>query len=121
MNIPIQAMAIAILITGVYSDRAQAQTETQILQQIEQYNQSERQDNIERVTNVDRLRDVSPTDWSYEALRSLSDRYNCISGFPDGTYRGNQPITRNEFAAGLNSCFEQIERSINNSRQSENN
>jgi len=65
-----------------------------------------------QVTNVNQLRDVSPTDWAYEALRSLVDRYGCISGFPNQTYRGNQPLTRYEFAAGLNSCLNQIERLI---------
>ena len=65
-----------------------------------------------QVTNVNQLRDVSPTDWAYEALRSLVDRYGCISGFPNQTYRGNQPLSRYEFAAGLNSCLNQIERLI---------
>ena len=106
-------IALATILTGTYSNIAQAQTENELLQQIEEYSQDARQNNIEQVTNVNQLKDVSPTDWSYEAIRSLSDRYGCISGFPDGTYRGNQPITRYEFAAGLNSCFEQIERSVN--------
>ena len=65
-----------------------------------------------QVTNVNQLRDVSPTDWAYEALRSLVDRYGCISGFPNQTYRGSQPLSRYEFAAGLNSCLNQIERLI---------
>ena len=106
------AIALTIIATGTYSNTAQAQTQNELLQQIEKYSQSNRQNQIEQVTNVNQLRDVSPTDWSYEAIRSLSDRYGCLSGFPDGTYRGNQPITRYEFAAGLNSCFEQIERSV---------
>ena len=38
-------------------------------------------DEMSQVTNVDQLRDVSPTDWAYEALRSLVDRYGCIAGF----------------------------------------
>ncbi|MCC0176127.1 carbohydrate porin [Waterburya agarophytonicola K14] len=67
---------------------------------------------LEQVTNVNQLRDVAPTDWAYEALRSLVDRYGCISGFPNQTYRGNQPLSRYEFAAGLNSCLNQIERLI---------
>ena len=108
-------IAFATILTGTYNNIAQAQTEKELLQQIEEYSQSNRQNNIEQVTNVNQLKDVSPTDWSYEAIRSLSDRYGCISGFSDGTYRGNQPITRYEFAAGLNSCFEQIERSLNSS------
>ena len=67
---------------------------------------------LEQITNVDSLRDVNPGDWAYEALRSLVDRYGCIAGFPDGTYRGSQPLSRYQFAAGLNSCLEQIERLI---------
>ena len=67
---------------------------------------------LEQITNVNQLRDVAPTDWAYEALRSLVDRYGCISGFPEQTYRGSQTISRYEFAAGLNSCLNQIERLI---------
>ncbi|MDJ0637007.1 MAG: iron uptake porin [Xenococcaceae cyanobacterium MO_188.B29] len=70
------------------------------------------QDDLGQVTNVNQLRDVSPTDWAYEALRSLVDRYGCIVGFPNQTYRGSTPITRYEFAAGLNSCLNQIERLV---------
>lgn len=65
-----------------------------------------------QVTNVSQLRDVAPTDWAYEALRSLVERYGCIAGFPNQTYRGNQTLSRYEFAAGLNSCLNQIERLI---------
>lgn len=65
-----------------------------------------------QITNVNQLRDVAPTDWAYEALRSLVERYGCISGFPNQTYRGNLPLSRYEFAAGLNSCLNQIERLI---------
>ncbi|WP_253274382.1 iron uptake porin [Myxosarcina sp. GI1] len=67
---------------------------------------------LSQVTNVNQLRDVSPTDWAYEALRSLVDRYGCIAGYPNQTYRGSQALTRYEFAAGLNSCLNQIERLI---------
>lgn len=48
------------------------------------------QDDLGQVTNVNQLRDVAPTDWAYEALRCLVDRYGCIAGFPNQTYRGNQ-------------------------------
>ncbi len=67
---------------------------------------------LSQVTNVNQLRDVSPADWAYEALRSLVDRYGCIAGFPNQTYRGNQALSRYEFAAGLNSCLNQIERLV---------
>ncbi len=67
---------------------------------------------LNQVTNVNQLRDVSPGDWAYEALRSLVDRYGCIVGYPNQTYRGSQALSRYEFAAGLNSCLNQIERLI---------
>ncbi len=84
----------------------------QTLEQINNYQQLEQNDSQSQVTNVNQLRDVSPTDWAYEALRSLVDRYGCIVGFPNQTYRGNQALSRYEFAAGLNSCLNQIERLI---------
>ncbi len=67
---------------------------------------------LDQVTNVNQLRDVSPADWAYEALRSLVDRYGCIVGYPDQTYKGNKALSRYEFAAGLNACLNQIERLI---------
>ena len=69
-------------------------------------------DPMTQVTNVSQLRDVSPGDWAFEALRSLVERYGCIAGYPDGTYRGNRATSRYEFAAGLNACLQQIERII---------
>lgn len=67
---------------------------------------------LDNVTNVTQLRDVSPSDWAYEALRSLVERYGCIAGYPDRTFRGNRAMSRYEFAAGLNACLNQIERLI---------
>ena len=65
-----------------------------------------------QVTSVTQLSDVRPTDWAYEALRSLVERYGCIAGYPDRTFRGNRGMTRYEFAAGLNACLQQVERLI---------
>lgn len=65
-----------------------------------------------QIVNVESLRDVAPTDWAYQALANLVNRYGCIAGFPDRTFRGSQALTRYEFAAGLNSCLNQIERLI---------
>lgn len=67
---------------------------------------------VNRVSQLKQLNDVSPDDWAYEALRSLSERYNCISGFEDGTFRGQETLTRYEFAAGLDSCLQKIESLI---------
>lgn len=65
-----------------------------------------------QIPSVDRLSDVQPTDWAYQALRSLVEKYGCVAGYPDGTYRGNRAMTRYEFAAGLNACFEALATSL---------
>ncbi|MCL1463999.1 iron uptake porin [Argonema galeatum] len=65
-----------------------------------------------QVTSVSQLRDVQPTDWAFQALQSLVERYGCIEGYPDRTYRGNRALTRYEFAAGLNSCLNRIQELI---------
>jgi hypothetical protein len=65
-----------------------------------------------QVTSISQLRDVSPRDWAFEALRNLVERYQCIAGYPDGTFQGNRAMTRFEFAAGLNACLRRIEALI---------
>ena len=65
-------------------------------------------DAMEQVTSVSQLSDVKPTDWAFQALQSLVERYGCIAGYPDGTFRGNQTMTGYEFAAGLNACLDRI-------------
>ncbi len=62
-------------------------------------------DLMSQVTSVSQLSDVQPTDWAFQALQSLVERYGCIAGYPDGTFRGNRALTRYEFAAGLNACL----------------
>lgn len=61
-----------------------------------------------QVNSVSQLSDVQPSDWAYEALRSLVERYGCISSYPDGTFRGNRALTRYEFAAGINACLDRV-------------
>lgn len=85
--------------------------EGQVIQQIEQYN-NEAGESMSQVTSVSQLRDVSPGDWAYEALRNLVERYGCIVGYPSQTFLGNRPASRYEFAAGLNACLQQMERLI---------
>ena len=41
--------------------------------------------------------DVSTSDWAYQAISDLSDR-GMIEGYPDGTFKGQQNITRFEVA-----------------------
>lgn len=75
-------IALAVLAVNIGSS-VQAQTKTkEMITQIEQYGREGQTNTVDQVTNVNQLRDVSPTDWAYEALKSLVDRYGCISGFP---------------------------------------
>lgn len=67
---------------------------------------------MDQVTSVSQLSDVQPTDWAFLALQSLVERYGCIAGNPDGTYRGNRALTRYEFAAGLNACLDRVNELI---------
>ncbi len=104
-SLPAMAMGSVVVASA-----ATAQNVNESLSQINSYQSSGR--SLSQVTNVNQLRDVSPADWAYEALRSLVDRYGCIAGYPNQTYRGNQSLSRYEFAAGLNACLSQIERLI---------
>ncbi|OUL27343.1 S-layer protein [Nostoc sp. RF31YmG] len=65
-------------------------------------------DTLEQVNSVSQLSDVQPTDWAFQALQSLVERYGCIAGYPDGTFKGNRALTRYEFAAGLNACLNRV-------------
>jgi hypothetical protein len=65
-----------------------------------------------QVTSVSQFSDVQPTDWAFQALQSLVERYGCIAGYPNGTYRGNRAMTRYEFAAGLNACLDRVNELI---------
>ncbi|WP_242060458.1 iron uptake porin [Aerosakkonema funiforme] len=67
---------------------------------------------LSRVTSVSQLEDVQPTDWAFQALQSLIDRYGVIAGYPDGTFRGNRAMTRYEFAAALNAALGRIKELI---------
>ncbi len=67
---------------------------------------------MDQVTSVSQLTDVKPTDWAFQALQSLVERYGCIVGYPDRTFRGNRALSRYEFAAGLNACMDRINELI---------
>lgn len=63
-----------------------------------------------QINNVADFLDVSPRDWAYGALQDLVNRYDCVQGYPDGTFRGDRALSRYEFAAALNSCMQVMER-----------
>ncbi|MEQ8752490.1 MAG: iron uptake porin [Coleofasciculus sp. G1-WW12-02] len=111
MSVEIDSLQIASDVSpGLSPTNTTADPNRELLEQIQRYSGENNTESLDQVTSVGQLRDVSPGDWAYEALRSLVERYGCIAGYPDGTYRGNRALTRYEFAAGLNSCLQQIER-----------
>ncbi|MDB9373839.1 iron uptake porin [Nodularia sphaerocarpa] len=78
------------------------------LQTVSQYVQLD----AAQLTSVSQLSDVQPTDWAFQALQSLVERYGCISGYPDGSFQGSRAMTRFEFAAALNACLDKVNQAI---------
>jgi len=100
------ALAASLLVAN--SSLAQTpSSDRDLLEQLNRYSGE-----MDQVNSVRELRDVAPGHWAYDALRNLIERYRCISGFPDGTYRGNNGVNRYEFAVSLNQCVQAIERLI---------
>ncbi|NLD96886.1 MAG: S-layer homology domain-containing protein, partial [Synergistaceae bacterium] len=50
--------------------------------------------------NVNPFMDVPMNHWAYDAIGQLAAR-GVLSGYPDGTYKGNQPMTRYEAASAV--------------------
>ncbi|MDB9484565.1 iron uptake porin, partial [Dolichospermum circinale CS-537/05] len=73
---------------------------------------SQESNNLSQVTSVSQFSDVQPTDWAFQSLQSLVERYGCAAGYPSGTFRGNRALSRYEFAAGLNSCLDRVNELI---------
>jgi hypothetical protein len=46
--------------------------------------------------------------------RDVKPQAGCLSGYPDGTYKGDRPVTRYEFAAGMNACLERVNQLLPN-------
>ena len=110
LNLKLNALLVSpailgALVLGASSANAEAQmTSADALNQYSLEGKSAQA----QVTSVSQLSDVKPTDWAFQALQSLVERYGCIAGYPDKTYRGNRAMTRYEFAAGLNACMDRV-------------
>lgn len=104
------AHAAEVSIAETLQQRATATDQpTFPLEQINQYTSIGK--TPDRVTSVSQLSDVQPTDWAFIALESLIQR-GCITGYRDRTFRGNQALTRYEFAASLNTCLSKVNELI---------
>lgn len=68
-----------------------------------------------QVTSVSQLSDIKPTDWAFQALQSLVERYGVIAGYTDATFKGDRSLTRYEFAAGLSAALDRLNELIGTS------
>ncbi len=91
---------------------AEVNNENEQLTNVAQLSDAQDANNMGQVTSVSQFSDVQPTDWAFQALQSLVERYGCIAGYPNSTYRGNRALTRYEFAAGLNACLDRVNELI---------
>ena len=62
----------------------------------------------QQVSTATQFSDLQPTDWAYQALSNLIERYGCVAGYLNGTGKGKQAMTRYEAAALLNACLDRI-------------
>ena len=65
-------------------------------------------DSHQQVTSISQFSDLRPSDWAYQALNNLVERYGCVAGFPNGSFGGGRALTRYEAAALLNACLDRI-------------
>ncbi|MDM9385417.1 iron uptake porin [Chlorogloeopsis sp. ULAP01] len=56
-------------------------------------------DSLAKINTVSELAEIKPTDWTFQSLKSLVERYGVVAG--NSTFGGNQTTTRYEFAAVL--------------------
>ncbi|BAY65383.1 S-layer region-like protein [Calothrix brevissima NIES-22] len=96
----------------IIAQAAPTSDDAKVLEQVNRYSKEGASNNQAQVTSVSQFSDVQPTDWAFQALQSLVERYGCIAGYPNGTYRGNRALTRYEFAAGLNACLDRVNELI---------
>jgi hypothetical protein len=96
------------VVTDVSQQQESGLTTQLLAQSVQSQVAQQREVDLGQVTSVSQLSDVQPTDWAYQALQSLVERYGCIAGYPNGTFRGNRAATRYELAAALNACLDQI-------------
>ena len=97
----LQSLLLAPVVLGLLAPEARATAELN-LDAVSRYASEE------QVTSHAEFNDVKPTDWAYQALSNLIERYGCIAGYPNGSVKGGQPMTRFEAAALLNDCLDRV-------------
>jgi hypothetical protein len=67
---------------------------------------------LTHVTPVSQLSDIKITDWSFQALKALIERYGVVADIFDNTLQDNQSVTRYEFATLLNAAINRLNELI---------
>jgi hypothetical protein len=98
----LRQLLAAPAILGLLTPVAAAATELN-LERVNHYARSQ-----EQVTSIGQFSDLRPSDWAYQALSNLIERYGCVAGYPDGMFRGGRSMTRFEAAALLNACLDRV-------------
>lgn len=125
-NIPLPS-AIILGVTLVLATRAvaadapetgiiqpQTATSLQVASPIRLLAQSPQESTVpSQGVNVFQPSDLNPTNSTAQSPSSLIERYGCMLGYSDGTFRGDRPVSRYEFAATLNACLNQVNQLIN--------
>ncbi len=110
----IAVIALAIIVTtlaplvSASSPKAIAQEPTAVVK-LEQpsFNQTLSPDSqqLAQITSVTQFTDVKSNEYYYQALQNLVERWGCVTGYPDRTFRAQQPLTRGDFVAMLDACL----------------
>jgi len=74
-------------------------------------NQAIASEHLANITSVSQLTEVHQ-DWASSALSNLVERYDCLAGYPDATFQGNQTLSRYEFTSSLNACLNTINQPL---------
>ena len=102
------AAALSLLVPAALDCSRAASAADLAIAGVSQYGIGYQANSQEQVTSITQFSDVQPTDWAYQALSNLIERYGCVAGYPNGTYKGKQAMTRYEAAALLNACLDRI-------------
>ena len=65
-----------------------------------------------RVTSVDKVTDISSEELYFQALKEMLERYSLPLCYPDSTFRGDRPLSRQEFVQHIAVLTREIQRLI---------
>jgi hypothetical protein len=64
---------------------------------------------VAQVTSITQLPDIDKSAYYFNALQDLVERWGCIVGYPDKTFRPNRPIVRAELISLVRACIDRTE------------